>query len=641
MTSPPDANRVFRPGADEQLKVVVAGHVDHGKSTLIGRLMHDTGSLPEGTLERLRRAAERRGIPFEWANLMDALQVERDQNITIDTAQIWFRTARRQYVLIDAPGHREFIKNMVTGAAAADAALVVIDAAEGVQEQSRRHGYLLALLGIRQVAVLVNKMDLVEYSEDVFRRISAAFQRFLDAIGLPAAMFVPVSARHGDNIATSSTSMPWWRGGNVVEALDGFAASAPDTALPLRFAVQDVYRFDERRLLAGRVEAGTLNAGDHLLFCPDGKTSTVKSIERWNVAVSDSAEAGESVAITLTEQIFVERGSIAALEPSPPYQLTRFKGRLLWLGREPLRRHRTYRLKLLTQELDCDVEEVLRVVNASSLEALAFSDEEGVQRYDVADVWLRTRRPVAFDAFSEVPAAGRFVLVDSFEVSGGGIVLDATYPRRTSDALHRGANIYWTEGKVTSAQRETRNVHPGMVVWLTGLPASGKSTLAMELERALFNLGRHVYVLDGDNLRHGLCADLGFSASERSENIRRVGEVAKLFADAGQIVLTAFISPLRTDRELVRTILPAGRFVEVFVNAPVQVCEQRDPKGLYAKARSGEIADFTGISAPYEPPTAPEIELHTDRQTIDECVSLVLDYLSAAFRRISPTSSKR
>jgi bifunctional enzyme CysN/CysC len=624
-----------------QVKVVVAGHVDHGKSTLIGRLMHDTGSLPEGKLEQLRRAAERRGVPFEWANLMDALQAERDQNITIDTAQIWFRTARRQYVLIDAPGHREFIKNMVTGAAAADAALLVIDASEGVQEQSRRHGSLLALLGIRQVAVLVNKMDLQGYREEAFGRVSAEYQHFLTSIGIPAVQFVPVSARYGENVAAPGASMPWWSGGTVVDALDRFTVFAADAALPLRFAIQDVYRFDERRLLAGRVESGTLRTGDRLLFCPDGKTSSVKSIERWNVPARDMAEAGESVAITLTEQIFVERGSIAALEAAPPYQLTRFKARVLWLGREPLRRHRMYRLKLMTQEVDCDVEDILRVVDAASLEELPFSEASGVGRYDVADIWLRVRRPVAFDAYSEVPTAGRFVLVDGFEVSGGGIVLDASYPRKTSDALHRGANIFWTEGKVSVAEREGRNGHPGMVVWLTGLPASGKSTLAMELERALFNMGRHVYVLDGDNVRHGLCADLGFSADDRSENIRRVGEVAKLFADAGQIVLTAFISPLRTDRDLVRRIMPAGRFIEVYVNAPLDICELRDSKGLYAKARAGEIADFTGISAPYEAPEHPDLELQTDQLTIDDSVAQVLDYLSAAFRRISATSSNR
>ena len=623
------------------VKIVIAGHVDHGKSTLIGRLVHDTGSLPDGKLEQLRQVAERRGVPFEWANLMDALQAERDQNITIDTAQIWFRTAQRPYVLIDAPGHREFIKNMVTGAAAADAALLVIDAAEGVQEQSRRHGYLLALLGIRQLAVLVNKMDLHGYSEAAFVRVVTEYQAFLDAVGLSQAAFVPISARHGDNVASVSASMPWWTGGTVVDAVDRFQASAADTALPLRFAVQDVYRFDDRRLLAGRVESGTLNTGDRLLFCPDGKTSTVKSIERWSTAPSDTAEAGESVAITLTEQVFVERGSIAAPEASPPYQLPRFKARLLWLGRAPLVRHRGYRLKLMTQEADCEIDEVLHVVDASSLQAVPFGDTEGVRRYDVADVWIKTRRPIAFDAFTQVPAAGRFVLVDGFEVSGGGVVLDANYPRRTSDALHRGANIFWTEGKVSAAQREQRSGHPGVVVWLTGLPASGKSTLAVELERALFNLGRHVYVLDGDNVRHGLCADLGFSAADRSENIRRVGEVARLFADAGHIVLTAFISPLRADREIVRRILPQGRFIEVFVNAPLAVCEERDPKGLYAKARAGQIADFTGISAPYETPASPEVEVHTDRTSIDEAVAQILDYLSAAFRRMSATSANK
>src|SRR3954470_11865849 len=329
----------------EQLKIVIVGHVDHGKSTFVGRLFHDTGSLPDGKLDQLKAIAERRGVPFEWANLMDALQSERDQNITIDTAQIWFQTAKRQYVIIDATGHKEFLKNMVTGAANAEAALLLIDANEGVQEQSRRHGYLLNLLGIRQIAVLVNKMDLQNYSQAKFEQIEREYRVFLKTIGVQPKLFIPMAAKHGDNVASRSQNMSWWNGPTVLETLDEFKVSELPKDQPLRFPIQDVYRFDERRILAGRVEAGSIKVGDRIIFSPTNKTSTVKTIERWNASSRDAATAGESIGITLTEQIFVERGSVAALETAPPYELTRFKARLFWLGRAPFRKGKLYKLK--------------------------------------------------------------------------------------------------------------------------------------------------------------------------------------------------------------------------------------------------------------------------------------------------------
>ncbi|HUD45468.1 MAG TPA: adenylyl-sulfate kinase [Candidatus Baltobacteraceae bacterium] len=609
------------------MKIVIVGHVDHGKSTLVGRLFHDTGSLPEGKLEQLRAVAERRGVPFEWANLMDALQSERDQNITIDTSQIWFQTRKRQYVIIDAPGHKEFLKNMITGAANAEAALLLIDAGEGVQEQSRRHGYLLSLLGIRQIVVLVNKMDLCDYSRGRFDEIETTFRAFLTSIGVEPKCFIPIAARHGDNIAAHGDKMPWWTGPTVLDALDQFEPAARPVGQPLRFPIQDVYRFDERRILAGRVESGALNVGDRLVFVPTNKISTVKTIERWSAPATDRAEAGESIGITLTEQIFVARGAVAALETAPPYDLARFKARIFWLGRAPFMPGKTYKLKLATQEVECQIDSVQRVIDSSTLETIA-RPEGFVGRNEVAELTLHAKRPVAFDIHSDIVATGRFVIVDGFEVSGGGIVAEDNYPRRTPDSLHKSHNIYWSQGKVTGAQRSLRNGHAGCVVWLTGLSASGKSTIAINLERELFNLGQHAYLLDGDNIRHGLCSDLGFSPQDRKENIRRVGEAAKLFADAGIICITAFISPYRSDRELVRQLMPSGQFIEVYVNAPLEVCEARDPKGLYAKARAHQIKEFTGISAPYETPEQPEIELWTDQLSVDESVARVVEYLN-------------
>jgi len=612
----------------EQLKIVIVGHVDHGKSTFVGRLFHDTGSLPEGKLEQLQQVAQRRGVPFEWANLMDALQSERDQNITIDTAQIWFQTSKRQYVIIDAPGHKEFLKNMITGAANAEAALLLIDAHEGVQENSRRHGYLLNLLGIRQIAVLVNKMDLENYDQAKFHQIESEYRVWLKTIGVQPATFIPIAAKHGDNIASRSVQMPWWQGPTVLETLDEFKVSGLPKDQPLRLPIQDIYRFDERRILAGRLEAGSIKVGDKLIFSPSNKTSTVRSIERWSAPPCQSASAGESIGITLAEQIFVARGAVATLENALPYELSRFKAKLFWLGKQPFAKGKSYKLKLATQEVECRIESIERVIDASTLETVSRKENEMfVGRHEVAELTLHTRRPIAFDAHVEIAPLGRFVIVDGFEVSGGGIIAADNYPRRTRDAHTKSENIYWSQGKVTSHQRELRNGHLGCVLWLTGLSGAGKSTIATELERELFNLGRHVYVLDGDNIRHGLGSDLGFSPEDRTENIRRVGEVAKLFADAGVICITAFISPYRADRDLVRKIMPRDRFIEVFVNAPLEVCEQRDPKGLYAKARAKEIKEFTGISAPYESPSNPEVELRTDRMTVPESVAKILDYL--------------
>jgi len=622
----PDSSAPDSTAPSEQLKIVIAGHVDHGKSTFVGRLFHDTGSLPEGKLEQLQAVAQRRGVPFEWANLMDALQAERNQNITIDTAQIWFRTRKRQYVIIDAPGHKEFLKNMITGAASAEAALLLIDANEGVQEQSRRHGYLLNLLGIRQMAVLVNKMDLQNYAQARFEQIEAEFRAFLKTVGVEPMRFIPIAARDGDNIAARGAHMPWWRGPTVLEMLDDFQPAAPAAHLPLRLPIQDIYRFDNRRILAGRIESGTLQTGDRLVFAPANKVSTVKTIERWNAPAAQRAEAGESIGITLSEQIFVERGAVAAPETAPPYQLSRFKARLFWMGRAPFRKGRSYKLKLATQEVDCEIDSIERLMDSSTLETISRA-EAFVGRNEVAEVQLRTKRPIAFDVHSEIIPTGRFVIVDGLEVAGGGIVAADNYPRRTADSLQKSHNIFWSTGKVTSGQRALRNGHQGRVVWLTGLSASGKSTIATELERDLFNLGQHVYVLDGDNMRHGLCSDLGFSPKDRKENIRRVGETARLFAEAGIICVTAFISPYRSDRDMVRQILAPGRFVEVYVNAPLEVCEARDPKGLYAQARAHQIKDFTGISAPYEAPERAEVELPTDRLTVAESVARIIEYL--------------
>ncbi len=620
---------------DEQLKIVIVGHVDHGKSTFVGRLFYDTGSLPEGKYEQLVAIAQRRGVPFEFANLMDGLQAERDQNITIDTAQIWFRTPKRQYVIIDAPGHKEFLKNMITGAAHADASLLLIDANEGVQEQSRRHGYLLHLLGIQQVVVLVNKMDLKNHDESVFRSIETEYRAFLKQIHVEPKTFIPISAKNGDNIASHSSNMPWHKGATVLQALDEFKVPPLPTHLSLRFPIQDVYRFDHRRILAGRIESGSLKVGDRLYFWPSGKSSVVNTIERWNAPSSLVAGAGESIGVTLAEQIFVERGQVACLESSPPCMTREFSANVFWMGRTPLQIGKKYKIKLTTQEIECEVKSIEKVIDASTLSETK-EKREHVARNDVAELTLRARLPLALDDHMRIAETGRFVIVDDREVSGGGITTHILYETRVAQPVSE--NITWLQTEVSVSERASRNSHYGAVIWLTGLSGSGKSTIATSLERELFNRGMQAYVLDGDNLRYGLNANLGFSPEDRSENIRRAAEVAKLFADAGFIVITSLISPFRSDRARAREIMTEGqvRFYEIHIDCPLETCEKRDPKKLYAKARAGEIKGFTGISSPYEVPEKPDLVLHTAQETASESVAGILDYLLQT-ARISDT----
>jgi bifunctional enzyme CysN/CysC len=609
-----------------RLRVVFVGHVDHGKSTLIGRIFYDTKSLPDGKVEQMQAACAAENMEFEYSFLLDALLEEQAQNITIDTTQIQFRTAKRPYVIIDAPGHKEFLKNMITGAASADAAVLLIAANEGIREQSKRHGYLLSLLGIRQVVVAVNKMDLVDYQQNVFDQVVKDYTAFLKQIGLEARQFVPISARNGFNVANKGPEvMPWYHGPSITDMLDTFETPKALTDLPLRFPIQDIYRFDDRRILAGRVEAGTLKVGDTLIFSPGEKTGVIKSIERWNAPQRDWAAAGESIGITLTEQIFVERGHIGSHQADAPIESNRFKARLFWMGKNNLTIGQRTKLKLTTQELDAEIVSIERIIDASTLEALP-GDRGYIARNDVAEVTVQVRGALAFDNAERNALLGRFVLLDGRQTAGGGIIFGGVYTDRTQP---KSLNIFWSEGIVSQQQRFARNGHKGAVVWFTGLSGSGKSTLSKAIERELFNLGIQTYILDGDNIRHGLNSNLGFSQDDRVENIRRVAEVAKLMADAGVVVITAFISPYQADRHRARSITcEAGvDFYEIYVQADLATCESRDPKGLYKKARAGEIAEFTGISAPYEAPADPEVIVHTGAQSVPESVAQVLEFL--------------
>lgn len=601
------------------LPIVVVGHVDHGKSTLVGRLLHDTDSLPNGKLEELRALARRRGTELEWSFVLDALQVERDQGITVDTTRLWFRSARRGYVIIDAPGHAEFLRNMVTGAASAEAAVLVVDATQGVSEQTRRHAYLLTLLSVTQVAVVVNKMDLLGHDRDRFEAVAGEVRRYLGEIGLVPSAVIPIAARHGDNVARRSAAMDWWDGPTLLDALDGFERRAAPVDQPLRLPIQDVYRQDDRRILVGRIESGRLRVGDTLRFAPGGQTARLVSIETWNSAPHISAGAGQSVALVLDREIFVERGAVASHVHDRPPEVNRLQVRLFWLDREPLVPGERLTLRLGTARHAVTVEAIERVIDVQDLRAGA---ADRVEPNGVAEVVLRARARIAADPFTAVPATGRGVLVRDHRVVGGAVVMAPL----AADAR----NLTPVASSVSAAERAAANGHRGGVYWFTGLSGAGKSTLAMAFQRHLFDRGYQVYVLDGDNLRQGLNRNLGFSPEDRSENIRRVAEVARLFADAGIIVLTAFISPYRADRASAREIIGED-FREVYVKASLDTCAARDPKGLYARARAGEIPEFTGVTAPYEEPESPDLVLDTERLAVEAAVALLYEDVQHRF----------
>ncbi len=551
------------------MRLVIVGHVDHGKSTLVGRLMSDTGSLPEGKLDFVRDICERQGKVFEFAFLLDALEEEQEQGITIDSSQIFFNTKKRHYVIIDAPGHKEFLKNMVTGAANAESALLLIDAYEGVQEQSRRHGYILKLLGLTQVAVVINKMDLIDYDAEKYYRIKAEYEKFLESLGVEAKQFIPVSAKLGVNIAQRSDEMPWYTGPTVLEMLDQFENMPPPDHLPFRLPLQDVYKFDANRVLAGRVESGRVKKGDKLVFSPSNKTGIVKNIEAWSVPNPPSeASAGESTGISLTEQIFVERGEIASLASEQgPIVSSTFDANLFWMGKRHLEKGRTFTLKLTTQEVPCEIIEFKKVIDASTLETVP--DRDYIVKNDVGELTIKTRTPVVFDLFGSIPETGRFVLVDEFDVCGGGIITTYTpvakEDKLKEEARYRDSN--WIASNITPEERAYRNGHRPALILITGNAGVGKSRLACLLEEKIFKSNFQSYLLDGHNVRLGVGADIDneeyFSSGEA---VRRYGEVVKLFLDAGNVVISTSNVFNRQDHSDVRLLLEPNPIVEILVS---------------------------------------------------------------------------
>jgi bifunctional enzyme CysN/CysC len=547
------------PSADrDQMNVVIVGHVDHGKSTVVGRLFADTGALPQGKLDAVKAECARTGKLFEYAFLLDALSDEQDQGITIDTARCFFKTARRDYIIIDAPGHIEFLKNMISGAARAEAAALIIDAKEGVRENSRRHGYILAMLGIKQVVVCVNKMDLVDHNEAHFRAIETEYRAFLKGIGAPDPKhFVPIAALHGDNLANRSAAMPWYTGPTMLECFDGFAKQPAKEALPLRMPLQAVYKFtsrgDEARIFAGRIDAGTVKVGDEVVFSPSNKKVRIRAIEGFNTAPRTTIGAGWSTGFTLSEELYLTRGEVMSHAVHAPLVGTRFRTNLIWLGRKPFVQGRDYKLKLHTVAVPVRLAKIHKVIDASELGSDLAKQEVG--RHDVADVELEVKSPIAFDLIGDSEATGRFVIVDGYDVAGGGIitgaVADATDDFRAEARLR---DFNWVHGGVTAAERARLNGHRAALVMFVGGNGVGKRRYARALEKALVEDRRQAYMLDGTNILLGLDHDLSVDAAQ-GELVRRFGEVANLLLRAGLVVVSTTNAIGLADHALVQALL--------------------------------------------------------------------------------------
>jgi len=554
----------------QKMNIVIIGHVDHGKSTLIGRLLADTQSLPKGKLEAVKAQCAYHARPFEYAFLLDALKDEQSQGITIDSARCFFKSKKREYILIDAPGHIEFLKNMISGAARAEAAVLVIDAHEGVQENSRRHGYLLGMLGIRQAIVCVNKMDLAGYDRRVFERIRSEFSAFLTQTGIAPRHFIPISARDGFNVAAAGDAMPWYDGPTVLEALDGFEKEPPRVGQPLRLPIQDIYKFteqgDNRRIFAGRIETGTLRVGDAVVFYPSGKRSTIASIEAFNAPPVHEATAGEAVGVTLREQVYVRPGELLVrADESPPATARQLRVNLFWMGREPMIFNKRYLLKLGTARAPVWLRQIRTVLDASEL--TTERNRRHIQRHDVAECVLETLKPIAFDPTAEIAQTGRFVLIDNYHIAGGGVVLQAesNAADRLSEHVQQREKS-WRRSRITPLMRSYRTGQRSTLVVIAGPPQTGKAALAQALEEKLFAAGRQVYYLGLDNSLLGMDEDISRNYL-RDEYLRRLGEVAHVFTDAGMILITTVSDLDSYELQVLRTLNHPGENLIIGVGA--------------------------------------------------------------------------
>ena len=601
------------------LRFITCGSVDDGKSSLIGRLLYETKQIYEDQLAAVEADSVKvgtQGGKLDLALLVDGLAAEREQGITIDVAYRYFSTKARKFIVADTPGHEQYTRNMVTGGSTADAAVILIDARKGVLSQTRRHSYICSLLGIRHLVLTINKMDIVGYSEEVFKRIEADFLELAKELGVdPAAITcIPVSALVGDNIIAASAEMKWYTGKTLLETLETLDVEHQQEHLPFRMPVQWVSRPDLNfRGFAGYVPSGKLKPGDSVTVLPSGTRSTVKGILGPEGAL-EAAVAGQSVTVTLTTEVDISRGDILVPTESPAQVGDQFRCTIVWMHEEPMFPGRPYLMKIGSRTLIATVTEPRYKLNIDTFAHLA------AKKLDLNDIGvcnIQTDQPIAFDAYTDNRETGGFILIDRLTNDTVGVGM-------LSYALWRSDNVHWQALDVNKQARSELKGQKACVVWFTGLSGAGKSTIANLLEKRLLATGRHTYLLDGDNVRHGLNNDLGFTDADRVENIRRVSEVARLMVDAGLIVLVSFISPFRSERQMAREALEEGEFIEVFVDTPLEEAERRDPKGLYRKAREGQIKHFTGIDSAYERPEAPEVHVQTAKLSTEDAVELVL-----------------
>jgi bifunctional enzyme CysN/CysC len=600
------------------LRFITCGSVDDGKSTLIGRLLFETRQIADDQMAAVE-AAGRAGEEPDFSLLVDGLAAEREQGITIDVAYRYFATAKRKFIVADTPGHEQYTRNMVTGASTADAAVLLVDARKGVLTQTRRHSYLAQLLGIRTLVLAVSKMDLVDFSEDVFRAIEADYRLFADAVGIAGWSAIPLSGRLGDNLTKPSSAMPWYGGPTLLDWLEQAPAATDAVAAKgLRMPVQLVVRPDQDfRGYAGLIAAGTVKPGDDVRVLPSGRPSRIARIVTAGGDL-EQAVAGQSVTLTLADEVDCSRGDVIVAAADPPQVADQFEATIVWMAQQELIPGRGYWLKLATQTVNAIVHQPKYEINVNSLEHVA---TRTLHLNGIGVAEIATDREIVFEPYADNRALGGFILVD--KLSNATVAAGLLH-----FALRRALNVHRQHLEISREVHAALKGQKPAVLWFTGLSGAGKSTIANLVEKKLVAMGRHTFLLDGDNVRHGLNRDLGFTQADRIENIRRIGEVARLMADAGLIVLTAFISPFRAEREMVRKMLPEGEFIEIFVDTPLSEAEKRDPKGLYAKARAGELKNFTGIDSPYEPPEAPEIHIDTTALSADEAAARIVEALA-------------
>lgn len=601
----------------DTLRFITCGSVDDGKSTLIGRLLWESKQVFEDQLSALEKDSTRYGTQGEavdLALLVDGLQAEREQSITIDVAYRFFATPRRRFVVADTPGHEQYTRNMATGASTSELAVIVVNARNGLQTQTHRHARIVALLGIKHLVMAVNKMDLVGWDQSVFTQIVHDFEPLVRELGFESFQPIPVSALNGDNITAHSAATPWYTGPTLLGCLEEIDVTRGDADLKFRMPVQFVNRpSQDFRGFCGRVASGDVKVGDRVRVAPGGMETRVRSIVAWQTELP-SAITGDSITLCFEDEVDVSRGSVIASAMAPAELSDQFEARLLCLSEHALVAGRSYLLNLHTCQAVATITAIKYQVDVKSGSHLA---ARALGMNDIGVVNLSTDRPLPFEPYDKCRRLGSFILVDRLtnQTVGAGMI---------DFSLRRAANIHWQAVDINKSVRAIQKLQKPVCLWFTGLSASGKSTIANLLEKRMFAAGRHTYMLDGDNIRHGLNRDLGFTEADRVENIRRVTEVARLMVDAGLVVIVSFISPYRAERRLARSRFESGEFIEVFVDTPLEECERRDPKGLYAKARRGELANFTGIDSDYEPPEAPEIHLDTVAQSVEECVSRVL-----------------